>query len=241
VVAVVDLESVWEDVAVEGHEVVVVPPGEEIAERFQGVAPARTIANLAAPGVVDALASLRAAGSTARFWGCLAGPGRDDALALGMVEPAGSPLDPDALVAALGAYAQRGTRVVTAGGDVDVLMSLRQALARRGMSVSMAWDAKQASDLLAVVQPELVVVDLALPRREGYRIVTALTALDPVPHAVVVVPAGEEVAGAFAAVLDEPSPARVAVRRHALLARLVARSEAPPAERNRKLRAIGRK
>src|SRR5207302_254456 len=76
----------------------------------------------------------------------------------------------DAIVAALARYAVRGTRVVTAGADVDGLMSLRQALARRGMSVSMAWDGKQASELLVVVRPEVVVVDLGLPRRDGYGI-----------------------------------------------------------------------
>jgi hypothetical protein len=32
-------------------------------------------------------------------------------------------------------------------------MSLRQALSRGGMSVSMAWDGKQAADLLGVVRP----------------------------------------------------------------------------------------
>src|SRR5206468_11150 len=75
--------------------------------------------------------------------------------------------DPDDVVETLERYAVRGTRVVTAGADVDALMSLRQALARKGLSVSMAWDAKQAADLLQVVRPEVVVGDLALPRRDG--------------------------------------------------------------------------
>jgi DNA-binding response OmpR family regulator len=62
----------------------------------------------------------------------------------------------------------RGTRVLTAGADADALISLRQALAREGMSVSMAWDGKQAADLLDMIRPEIVVVELDLPPRAGY-------------------------------------------------------------------------
>src|SRR5207253_7778470 len=89
--------------------------------------------------------------------------------------------DPDAILEALGPHAGRGIRVVTAGADVDALMSLRQALARRGMSVSMAWDGKQASELVGGVRPEVMVVDLDLPRREGCVTVAGPGAVDPLP------------------------------------------------------------
>src|SRR5207249_8597336 len=108
------------------------------------------------------------AGYGARFWGCLADPGADRALMLGMIEAVGSPIDPDEVVATLARYAVRGTRVVTAGAEVDALMSLRQALARGGLSVSMAWDAKQAADPLPVVRPGEGVVGRARPRRGRY-------------------------------------------------------------------------
>src|SRR5205809_5880582 len=123
-----------------------------------------------------------------------------------MVEPSSRPLDPDAILEALGPHAGRGIRVVTAGADVDALMSLRQALARRGMSVSMAWDGKQASELLVVVRPEVVVVDLGLPRRDGYGILARLGTVDPVPAAVVI-PAADDFTTAFAAALADPAHA----------------------------------
>jgi len=103
------------------------------------------------------------------------------------------------------------------GADVDALMSLRQALARKGLSVSMAWDAKQAADLLQVVRPEVVVVDLALPRRDGYGIVARLAAL------------------------ADSASAGGALQLGQLLAAVLTRSEAPPIERRHKIRVVGRK
>src|SRR2546430_13292804 len=111
--------------------------------------------------------------------------------------------------------------------SVDALMSLRQALARKGLSVSMAWDAKQAADLLQVVRPEVVVVDLALPRRDGYGIVARLAALDPPPSAILV-PGPDDAPAAFAAVLADPVYSGGALRLGQLLGAVLTRTEAPP-------------
>ena len=239
-IVVVDVNGVWSQRALEGHQVEVVAPEDDLAEQLAELSAARIVINLLAPGALGALAAARAAGCTARFWGCLADPGIDRALMLGMVEAAATPLDPDGVVETLGRYAVRGTRVVTVGTDVDSLMSLRQALARGGLSVSMAWDAKQAADLLQVVHPEVVVVDLALPRNDGYGIVARLAALDPPPSAILV-PAPDDAAAAFAGVLADPAYSGSLLRLSQLLAAVVARSEAPPVERRNKIRVMGRK
>jgi CheY-like chemotaxis protein len=239
VVAVLDAEVAWEKVGVDGHQVRVVPPGDDVADRVAAAQPGTIVVNLVAPGALDALATLRAAGSTARFWGCLADPAAGRALALGVVEPATS-LDPDTIVELLGRYAGRGTRVVTAGADVDALMSLRQALARGGLSVSMAWDAKQAADLLHVVRPEVVVVDLALPRRDGYGIISRIAGLDAPPSTVIIAAADDASAG-FASALADPAHAVRMLSLRQVLAALLARSEAPPTERRHKIRLLGRK
>ena len=237
-VVVVDGDSTWETISIEGHEVAVFQPGEDLLQRLAEVEPARIVLNLAAQNATETLAALRASGSRTRVWGCLAVPAIDRALPVGMVEPSTRPLDPDAVLEALGAHAARGIRVVTAGADVDALMSLRQALARRGMSVSMAWDGKQAAELLGVVKPEVMVVDLDLPRREGYAIVAGLGAADPLPITVLV-PGTEDPAAAFAAVLADPAHAGRAVPLDRLLGAVLARSEAPPPERQPKVRAVG--
>jgi len=237
---VLDVEDRWCEKALDGHHVEVLAPADDLAEQIAELSPARIVVNLLAPGALGALVAARAAGCGARFWGCLANPGADRALMLGMIEAAESPIDPDDVVTTLERYAARGTRVVTVGADVDALMSLRQALARKGLSVSMAWDAKQAADLLQVVRPEVVVVDLALPRRDGYGIVARLAALDPPPSAILV-PGPDDAAVAFAAALADSASAGGALQLGQLLAAVLARSEAPPIERRHKIRVVARK
>jgi predicted nucleic acid-binding Zn-ribbon protein len=239
-IAVLDVDRAWE-AAADAQPIVVLATGEDVATRLRETPVARVVVNLAAPGALDAVAALRARGSAIRVWGCLADPASDRALPLGMVEPASRPVDPDAVVTALAAHARLGTRVVTAGGDVDALMSLRQALARQGMSVSMAWDGKQARDLFGVVRPEVVVVDLALPRGDGFAIVAQLGTADTPPGLVVLIPGAEDPCAGFAATLADPAYAGRIVTLQGLLAAILARSDESPAERRPKVRAVARK
>ncbi len=240
-IAVIDVDSVWESSAIEGYQAVVVSPEEDTAGVLSDLAPARVVVNIAAQGALEAVAALRGTGTTAKVWGCIGVAGTDRAIPIGMVEVAARPLDCDAILDILKGYTSRGTRVVTAGADVDTLMSLRQAMARLGMSVSMAWDAKQATDLLTVVRPEVVVIDLDLPRQAGYGILARLAAADPVPCAVIV-PGKDDATDAFAATLAQPGMSDLAVPRDRLLANAIGRQEAyAAAGRLQKIRAVGRK
>ena len=229
-VVVLDVDPVWEGAVIDGTEVTVVKPGSDVFARFVGVTPTRLVVNLAAPGALAAMGALRAAGVSGRFWGCLASPASDKALPLGMIEPATRPLDPDAVLLVLGGYAPRGTRIVTAGADGDTLMSLRHALTRQGLSVSMAWDAKQAVDLFEAVRPEVVVLDLELPPRHGYELVVRLAGSSPVPSAVLVYGEGDDTGAGFAAAL-RASPRNGLVPRDRLLADVLGHSEVPPEAR----------
>jgi DNA-binding NtrC family response regulator len=120
-------------------------------------------------------------------------------------------------------------------------MSLRQALTRQGISVSMAWDAKQTADLLAVVRPHVVVIDLELPRWDGYAAVAGLAAATPAPHALIV-GGGPQAPNAFAATLRDATHASRAVPLERCLADTLGRTEAAPAVAERKaparLRAV---
>ena len=229
-VIVLDVDPVWEGAVIDGTEVTVVKPGSDVFARFVGVTPTRLVVNLAAPGALAAMGALRAAGVSGRFWGCLASPASDKALPLGMIEPATRPLDPDAVLLVLSGYAPRGTRIVTAGADGDTLMSLRHALTRQGLSVSMAWDAKQAVDLFEAVRPEVVVLDLELPPRHGYELVVRLAGSSPVPSAVLVYGEGDDTGAGFAAAL-RAAPRNGLVPRDRLLADVLGHSEAPPEAR----------
>jgi CheY-like chemotaxis protein len=158
--------------------------------------------NLAARGAFDALLAARAAGAKVPLCGCLIPPGLNRGLSLGFVEIVHAPLDPDEVTAVLSPYA-RGTRVLTAGADADAFISLRQALARQGMSVSMAWDGKQASDLLQMVRPEIVVVDLDIPPRSGVALIIELS-VAPIMPMLVLLPGRQDIAKRAAAELGDP-------------------------------------
>ena len=203
VIVVLDGDQTWSRVGVLGHDVAVIKPGVTSMTRVTELQPVRVIANLAVPGALTSLLAMRAGGSTGRLWGCIADPEHDRAIVLSAIEPVVGPIDPDAIIAALGPYAARNGRIVTTGADVDALMSLRQALSRRRASVSMAWDAKQAREMLGVVRPHAVVVDMSMPKRDGCAIVAAVSILDPLPL-LVLVSSGGDPAADFKALLADP-------------------------------------
>jgi len=228
IVAVIDASRVWENAEGEEHRVVVISPDDDVAARLTELSPKRVVVNLASARALDAAMALRAAGLSMRLWGCLADPARGRVLPIGMIDVAARPLDPDAVVASLGAYTTRGGRVMTIGDDVDAFVSLRQALARQGLSVSMAWNAKQADELLPMVRPAAVVVDMALPPRDGAGIVAQLGACDPMP-VTLLMPSGRDQALAFLAALNDATHAERVLPLERLIARVLAKSEAAPA------------
>jgi CheY-like chemotaxis protein len=241
VVVVLDHGACWETLEVPDHALYTVAPDAAAAAAVAALNPTRILVNLTAQGAVNTLGALRKAGCTARFWGCLADGAAGRGMALMAVEPVIPPLEPDAILRKLGDYVCKGARILTVGGDVDALMSLRQALARKGVSVSMAWDAKQAVEVMHQVRPDAIVVDLDLPKGDGYTIVVnAAPLLDPVPYMVLVggrVNSGEGFSDAFAAVGDKTKQ----VDFDRLLGTLATRTEIPPHEHDerRKPKALG--
>ncbi len=116
------------------------------------------------------------------------------------MEPVVRPVDPDAVLATLEPYAARDTRVLAVGSDADALISLRQALVREGMVVWLAWDTMRATELLATLRLEIVVVDLSLPNGTAYPFLARLSACEPRPMVALLPDEGdnEGLAGALA-------------------------------------------
>ena len=102
-------------------------------------------------------------------------------------------------------------------------------MARQGLSVSMAWDAKQAADVIAMVRPEVAVVDLD-SLREGCAIMAGLAGAQPLPHFVLMFGARDPAPG-FAHAVRDPAHASRALPLDRLIAELAKRSEGRPAER----------
>ena len=204
----------------------VMAPDEQLATRIEATSVDRLIVNLTAPGALHALARLRAAGSSLRFWACLALGDGARVLPLGMVEPIVLPVTADALADALAGYAVRGTRVVTLGRDVETFAGFRQSLARHGLSVSMAWDAKQATDLIGMVRPEVAIVDLE-SLREGCGLVTSMAGAEPLPHVLLLL-GPKDPAQAFAQALRDPAHKSRSLPLDRLAAQIAKRADARP-------------
>lgn len=226
-IVVLDADPAWESLQLDGRRVVRITPSAEAAGELGALEPERIVVNLACPDAMGSMLAARGTGNAARFWGCLGAAGEARVVPLGMVEVASHPIDPEVLVELLKGYVGRGSRVVTAGADVDGLMSLRQALARSGVGVNMAWDAKQVCDLLPVVRPIAVAVDLDLPRWDGFGIVAALAHIDPIPHALLV-GGMEDASKAFGGLLSDARHQNRAVAREQYVKAVLGRSEQPP-------------
>jgi CheY-like chemotaxis protein len=96
---------------------------------------------------------------------------------LGMVDFFPHPFSVDTCAAQL---TRRGTlrRLLAVSDDVDATSSVREILGRLGCSTATAFDARQATDLLPLIKPDVVLIDLSMPRGEGLRSVSRLGA-DP--------------------------------------------------------------
>jgi len=186
-IVIVDTAIDWARYPIAEHRILTVPPAPESADAIAAAAPGRIVLNVAAPGALAYAVGLRASGVVAPMLGVVAQTGSEQVIGLGVIEAVGYPLDSEVLVRAVEHASPRGARVFAAGRDAEALMKMRQALAKRGLSVSLARDTKQIDELLAMVRPQVVVIDLALPMRQGYELVMRMAATQPIPAMVLIV------------------------------------------------------
>jgi CheY-like chemotaxis protein len=212
---VLDTDPRWEKAADAKQKIAVVAIGDDTVRRVTELGPARIVVNLTNPKALAALIGLREAGLRTRIWGCVANAATGRGLMLGVVEPAARPLDPNAVLALVEQYGTKNKRVLTMGDDVDAFISLRQALTRAGMSVSMAWNGKQAVDLVPMVRPHLLVVDLGVAAADAAPVLGLVAATTP--NSITVLMAGaKDAAPTFARALEgaaSPASLQELVRR----------------------------
>jgi len=135
---------------------------ERVATALAAELPADTTSNLFVANLLSALpdglsevAAAVESGSTLVTYVAANGRSR----ILGSVRCFTSGLEPEAIVAAVAKLgAQR--RLISLSEDVDGLIPLKTALSKGGHSISMACDPKQALDLLGMLTPDAVLVDI---------------------------------------------------------------------------------
>ncbi|MER5172846.1 response regulator [Thioclava sp. GXIMD2076] len=79
----------------------------------------------------------------------------------------------------------RGHKLLIVEDDTALGETLSEAMTRRGFAVRHAGSAEEASEMVAQEVPDLALVDLKLPGRNGLECVRELAALDPPPRIVV--------------------------------------------------------
>jgi CheY-like chemotaxis protein len=151
-----------------------------VAQAVAQARPAIVAVNLGARGPLGGFHVLQALGrfpgpqEGLRLWAYVAPPQATKGVALGMVEWMTPPESADELVELFGRLGSRGARALSVGLDMQLLVGARKHITQRGVSLSMACDSKQAQELRDMVNPQIIVVDLDLPRGDGYRAIGRL-------------------------------------------------------------------
>lgn len=83
-------------------------------------------------------------------------------------------------------------RVLIVDDDVELVGLLRFALETAGYEVVTAFDGQQALDVVSRVAPDLVVLDVNLPQRDGFEVLRTLRRSSDVPVMMLTVRATEE-------------------------------------------------
>jgi DNA-binding response OmpR family regulator len=70
------------------------------------------------------------------------------------------------------------TRILIADDEPNILISLEYLMKRQGYEVSVARDGQEALDQLRAVRPQLVLLDVMMPRKSGFEVCAELRADD---------------------------------------------------------------
>ena len=206
---VLDGAAAWP--APEGVTTHHVPLDAETGDRVRELDPACCLVNLAAPGALATLASLRVAKITTPFWGCAIGDGADSGVVLGAFDVIPRPVDADAVHTQLEGRVPAAANVITVGSDSSTLIPLRQGLLQGGMTVRTAWNRQQAADLSTVVFPDVLILDLASDPSGLAAFVVELGRRER-PPLIVLVPGAPQHVDAFGAALAQCATATTADR-----------------------------
>ncbi len=93
---------------------------------------------------------------------------------LGMVDVYPAPFDPRLCAPYMVATYPRIRRVMTVGDSLDSMSQLRELLGQSRCSTAVAFDGRQAMELIPLVKPEYVLVDISLPGASGVELLLEL-------------------------------------------------------------------
>jgi DNA-binding response OmpR family regulator len=84
-----------------------------------------------------------------------------------------------------------GKRVLLVDDDTEIIDSMRTVLESRGYTVLTARDGNQGLVMAETENPDLVVLDMMMPKRSGFLVLEKLRRSRPVPMRVIMITANE--------------------------------------------------
>jgi len=84
-----------------------------------------------------------------------------------------------------------GKRVLLVDDDVEILESMRAVLESRGYEILVARDGNQGLLMAEKEEPDLVVLDMMMPKRSGFLVLEKLRRSRPLPVRVIMITANE--------------------------------------------------
>lgn len=85
----------------------------------------------------------------------------------------------------------KAKRILLVDDDAEIIESLRYALEAKGYSILVARDGNQGLALAEREDPDLVILDMMMPKRSGFLVLEKLRRTRPVPVRVIMITANE--------------------------------------------------
>ena len=85
----------------------------------------------------------------------------------------------------------KGKRILLVDDDTEIVEAMRYALEAKGYSILVARDGNQGLTLAEEEDPDLVILDMMMPKRSGFLVLERLRRTRPVPMRVIMITANE--------------------------------------------------
>src|SRR5215813_11920461 len=86
---------------------------------------------------------------------------------------------------------KKGSRILIVDDDNEIVESVRYALEANGYAVLIARDGNQGLSMAEREDPDLVILDMMMPKRSGFLVLEKLRRSRPVPLRVIMITANE--------------------------------------------------
>ena len=86
---------------------------------------------------------------------------------------------------------EQGKRILLVDDDYEIVESMRYALSSAGYQIFVARDGNQGLALAERENPDLVILDMMMPKRSGFLVLEKLRRTRPVPIKIIMVTANE--------------------------------------------------